>query len=70
MEFLSQLRMRDGEVIMMDKKLNILGVEYIVQIVDVVNKGDARRGEINYLTNIIKIDREMPLSQKKSYINA
>jgi hypothetical protein len=48
----------------MDKKLNILGVEYTVQIVDVVSKDDPRRGEINYLTNVIKIDKEMPLSQK------
>ena len=48
----------------MDKKINILGVEYVVQEVEVVNKETPERGEINYLTNVIKIDREMPLSQK------
>lgn len=48
----------------MISKINILGVEYTVQEVEVVNKEEPRRGEVNLLTNIIKLDKEMPLSLK------
>ena len=52
----------------MIKKINILGVEYAVQEVDVVCKDDPRRGEVNYLTNIIKLDKEMPTSLKNQVL--
>lgn len=44
--------------------IDILGVKYTVQEVEVVCKTDPRRGEINYLTNIIKLDKNMPTSLK------
>lgn len=48
----------------MISKINILGVEYTVEEVEVVNKEEPRRGEVNLLTNTIKLDKEMPLSLK------
>ena len=48
----------------MARTLNILGVEYTVQEVDVVCKEDPRRGEVNFLTNTIKLDKNMPDSLK------
>lgn len=48
----------------MVRDINILGVIYTVEEVDTVNKTDPRRGEINYLTNEIKIDKNMPESLK------
>lgn len=45
----------------MIKKINILGVEYTVLEVEVVNKEEPRKGEINFLTNEIRIDRQMPI---------
>jgi Zn-dependent peptidase ImmA (M78 family) len=52
----------------MPKEINILGVVYTVEEVDTVNKTDPRRGEINYLTNIIKIDKNMPSSLKEQVL--
>ena len=46
------------------KELNILGVKYTVEEVPVVNKNEPRKGEINYLTNEIKIDESMPICLK------
>lgn len=46
------------------REINILGVTYTVDEVDTVNKTDPRRGEINYLTNEIKIDKNMPKTLK------
>lgn len=50
------------------KRLNILGVLYEVKEVDVVNKTEPRRGEINYLTNEIRIDKNMPKSLKEQVL--
>ena len=52
----------------MISSVNILGVIYTVEEVDVGNKVEPRRGEINYLTNEIKIDKNMPLSLKKQVL--
>ena len=46
------------------RELNILGVKFTVEEVPVVDKGEPRKGEINYLTNEIKIDESMPVSLK------
>ena len=53
-----------------DKKreLDILGVIYTVEEVEVVNKTEPRRGEINFLTNEIRIDKNMPTSLKEQVL--
>mgnify|MGYP000945350518 CR=1 FL=1 len=43
-----------------DKTINILGLIYTVEEVECVSKDELRRGEINFLTNRIKIDKTMP----------
>lgn len=53
---------------MESRELNILGVIYMVKEVDTVNKTDPRRGEINYLTNEIRIDKNMPKSLKEQVL--
>lgn len=53
---------------MKKKEINILGVIYTVEEVDVVNKSDPRRGEINFLTNEIRIDKNMPISLKEQVL--
>lgn len=50
------------------KEINILGVIYKVEEVDTVNKTDPRRGEINYLTNGIRIDKNMPKTLKNQVL--
>ena len=50
------------------KKINILGVTYTIEEVEVVNKSEPRRGEINFLTNEIKIDKNMPRSLKNQVL--
>ncbi|MGC4018911.1 MAG: hypothetical protein QM793_06595 [Muricomes sp.] len=52
----------------MPKEINILGVFYTVEEVDTVNKTNPRRGEINYLSNVIKIDKNMPNSLKEQVL--
>ena len=52
----------------MPSKINILGVTYTVNEVDTVNKTDPRRGEINYLTSEIRIDRNMPKTLKEQVL--
>ncbi|SCJ58689.1 Uncharacterised protein [uncultured Clostridium sp.] len=52
----------------MIKQINILGVSYTIEEVDTVNKTNPRRGEINYLTNEIKIDKNMPASLKEQVL--
>ena len=49
----------------MPKEINILGVLFTVEEVDTVNKVEPRKGEIDYLSNVIKIDRNMPQSLKE-----
>lgn len=51
-----------------DRIINILGVIYQVKEVDTVNKTNPRRGEINFLTNEIRIDRSMPESLKEQVL--
>lgn len=50
------------------KEINILGVIYTIEEVYVVNKTEQRRGEINFLTNEIKIDKNMPQSLKNQVL--
>lgn len=50
------------------RTINILGVIYQVKEVDTVNKTNPRRGEINFLTNEINIDRNMPESLKEQVL--
>lgn len=52
----------------MVREINILGVIYTVEEVETVNKTDPRRGEINFLTNVIKIDSNMPKSLKEQVL--
>lgn len=53
---------------MANRIINILGVMYTVEEVDTVNKTDPRKGEIDYLTNEIKIDKYMPQSLKEQVL--
>lgn len=46
-------------------QLNILGVTYTVNEVDVVNKEELHKGEINYMTGEIRIDKSMPKEMKE-----
>lgn len=52
----------------MKREINIIGVTYTVEEVDTVNKTNPRRGEINYLTNEIRIDRNMPATLKEQVL--
>lgn len=47
------------------KSVNILGVDYKINEVECVNKNEPRKGEVNYLTCEIKIDRAMPEKLKE-----
>lgn len=49
----------------MIREINILGVIYQVNEVDVVDKEELRKGKINYLTNEIRIDRGLTQSAKE-----
>lgn len=51
-----------------DKMLNILGLIYTVEEVECVSKDELRRGEINFLTNRIKIDKTMPRDLKNQVL--
>lgn len=46
------------------RKINILGIEYTIKEVTVVDKTEPKKGEINFLTNEIRIDESMPVSLK------
>lgn len=46
------------------RQLNIMGVIFTIQEVDVVDKANPKKGEINYLTGEIKIDKNMPPTLK------
>lgn len=48
--------------------IDILGVKYTVQEVECVSKDELRKGEINYLTNEIRIDRTMPEDLKEQVL--
>ena len=49
-------------------EINILGVLYTVNEVECVNKAEPRKGEINYLTNEIKLDKNMPQTLKEQVL--
>lgn len=42
------------------KTVKILGLTYRITEVECVNKEELRRGEINFLTNEIRIDQSLP----------
>lgn len=52
----------------MKRKINILGLTYTVEEVDTVNKIEPRKGEINYLSNEIRIDKSMPTDLKNQVL--
>lgn len=52
----------------MIQEIDILGVIYTVEEVDTVNKTNPRRGQINFLTNVIKIDKNMPKTLKEQVL--
>lgn len=52
----------------MKREINILGLVYTVKEVDIVNKFDPRKGEINYLSNEIRIDKSMPTDLKNQVL--
>ena len=47
------------------KEINILGMTYHVEEVDCVNKFEPRKGEINFMTNEIRIDKSLPKDLKE-----
>lgn len=49
----------------MIEEINILGVIYQVNEVDVVDKEELCKGKINYITNEIRIDRGLVQSAKE-----
>lgn len=51
-----------------ERKINILGIIFTIEEVEVVNKYEPRKGEIDYLTNKIKIDKDMPTDLKNQVL--
>jgi hypothetical protein len=47
-----------------NKQVNILGLTYSIEEVDVVNKMIPRQGEIDFVSQTIKIDKEMSEDRK------
>lgn len=52
----------------MPEKVNILGVTYQIIEVEVVNKEEPRKGEIDFLEGVIKIDKNMPQELKEQVL--
>ncbi len=52
----------------MTKAVRILGLDYEIEEVECVSKDELRRGEINFLTNRIKIDKTMPRDLKNQVL--
>jgi Zn-dependent peptidase ImmA (M78 family) len=50
------------------KEINILGLTYSVEEVEVVNKEDLRKGEIDFFKGLIKIDQTMSKTQKEQVL--
>lgn len=46
-------------------QINILGITYNVQEVECVNRTDPELGEVNFLTNEIRIDKALPQDLKE-----
>lgn len=51
----------------MKHSINILGLTYQVNEVAVVNKGNPRQGEINFMEQVIRIDSSM-LADRKNIV--
>lgn len=49
-------------------EIKILGIKFSILEVEVVNKFEPRKGEINYLSNEIRIDITMPDDLKKQVL--
>lgn len=49
----------------MSKEINILGVIYTIEEVDIVDRYESKKGEIDFLTNTIKIDRNLSRTSKE-----
>lgn len=47
------------------RTINILGITYQIEEVAVVNKTEPRKGEIDFLTGVIRIDKNMPKELKE-----
>lgn len=45
-------------------ELDILGLRYKIEQVPCVNKFEPRKGEVDFLTNVIRIDENMPEDMK------
>lgn len=52
----------------MKRSINILGLNYTIEEVDTVNKFELSKGEINYLSNEIRIDKNMPEDLKNQVL--
>ena len=52
----------------MKRSINILGLNYTIEEVDTVNKFEPRKGEINYLSNEIRLDKNMPEDLKNQVL--
>lgn len=49
----------------MPETINILGIVYQIEEVEVVNKTEPRKGEIDFLAGVIRIDKNMPKELKE-----
>lgn len=52
----------------MISEINILGGTFTIEEVECVSKEELRKGEINYLTGEIKLDRNMPKTMKEQVL--
>lgn len=50
------------------QNVNILGINFEVLEVEVVNKEIPRKGEIDFLKNVIKVDESMPADSKEQVL--
>ena len=50
------------------RTLNIMGVQFTVEEVECVSKDELRKGEVNYLTGEIKLDKSMPDGMKNQVL--
>lgn len=52
----------------MERTINILGIPYEVREVECVNKGEPRKGEIDFVNCEIRIDKDMPQELKEQVL--
>ena len=55
-------------MIMADSTISILGIPYKVLEVECVNKGEPRKGEIDFIKCEIRIDKDMPNNLKEQVL--